>query len=242
MREPPQSRLEGQDSHRLIPSRYGESVLTRIADDDAHLGDIFDLDHATNERLLAENDLLPGIGIRELVFDVPHYRIINAAFCHAHPLGSRFAGPDRGAWYAAFEIATAQAEVIFHKTIALAEIDHFHDSVTYDDYRATFTGDFHDLRGNETFADCLDPDSYVASQGLAAALLDAGALGIVYPAVRRQGGTNLACFRPAMIGNVRRGATYRLTWDGPPEPAVTIEAGVQRAARRARRSGPVSPS
>ena len=29
--------------------------------------DIFDLDHATNERLIAENDLLPGIGIRELV-------------------------------------------------------------------------------------------------------------------------------------------------------------------------------
>ena len=36
-----------------------------------------------------------------------------AAFCHAHPLGSRFAGADRGAWYAGFEIETSHAEVAF---------------------------------------------------------------------------------------------------------------------------------
>ena len=81
-----------------------------------------------------------------------------------------------------------------------------------------------------------------ASQAVAAALLDAGSLGIVYPAVRRRGGTNIACFRPVMVGNVRRGATYRLTWRGDPEPEVTIEVGVQPAARRARRSASDSPS
>jgi hypothetical protein len=52
----------------------------------------------------AENDLLPGIGVRELLFGVPYYRVVNAAFTHAHPLGSRFNDPERGAWYAAFEI------------------------------------------------------------------------------------------------------------------------------------------
>jgi hypothetical protein len=45
------------------------------------------------------------------VFGVPNYRIVNAAFVHAHPLGSRFNGPDRGAWYAGFEVETSQAEV-----------------------------------------------------------------------------------------------------------------------------------
>lgn len=35
-------------------------------------------------------------------------------------LGSRFNGPDRGAWYAAFETRTAQAEVAFHKAVELA--------------------------------------------------------------------------------------------------------------------------
>lgn len=216
------------DTHRLIPSKYsprGDSVLARIADDDVHLVDIFDLDSATNDRLLSEDGLglLPGIGADELVFAVPRQRVINAAFCHAHPLGSRFNGPDRGAWYAGFELETAQAEVIHHKTVALAEIDCFVDSVTCDDYLADFAGAFHDIREDDAFAVCLDPDSYVAAQGLAAELLEAGSLGVVYPSVRRPGGTNLACFRPALVANVRLGATYRITWSGAPSPRIAVE-------------------
>jgi hypothetical protein len=73
------------------------------------------------------------------------------------------------------------------------------------------------------FRACLDPDSYLASQELAARLLEAGALGIAYPRVRRAGGTCLACFRPALVGNVRRGRAYRFTWAGTPEPVVVDE-------------------
>ncbi|MGE0653694.1 MAG: RES family NAD+ phosphorylase [Alphaproteobacteria bacterium] len=214
------------DTHRLIPSKYGDggaSVLARIADDDAHLQDIFDLDGLTNDRLTAERNLLPGIGIDELVFGVPQARIVNAAFCHAHPLGSRFNGPDRGAWYAAFEVETAQAEVTFHKTVELAEIGRFDESVTYDDYRADFSAELHDLRGDARFADCLAPDSYEASQDLAAALLDADSLGVVYPSVRHAGGICLACFRPALVGNVRKGMTWRFTWDGSEMPSISAE-------------------
>ena len=212
---PGTSPIRQNDTHRLIPSRYsegGDSVLARIADDGAHLLDIFDLDHATNDRLLAENDRLPGIGIRELVFGVPHYRIVNAAFCHAHPLGSRFNGPERGAWYAAFELETAQAEVAFHKGIELAEIGGWQETATYDDYLADFGGEFHDVRSGG-FTDCLAAESYLASQDLAEALLDAGSPGIVYPSVRRDGGTCLACFRPAMVGNVRKAGGWSFTWD-----------------------------
>lgn len=226
MRPPPTARLDRSATHRLISSRYrddGASVLVRIAQDDVHLQDIFDLDHATNDRLLAENDLLPGIGIGELVFDVPRYRIINAAFCHARPDGSRFNGPDRGAWYAGFELETSQAEVIFHKTVALAEIDCFEDSVTYDDHLADFRSEFHDLRDAPAFEACLAPDSYVASQTLAAGLLKQGSAGIVYPSVRQPGGTNLVCFRPALVSNVGLGSTFRFTWRGDPTPLVELE-------------------
>lgn len=205
------------------PSKYsadGSSVLARIADSDAHLADIFDLDNATNDRLLAENELLPGIGVHELVFGVPYYRIVNAAFTHAHPLGSRFNGPDRGAWYAAFEIRTAQAEITFHKSVQLAEIGRFEDDVTLDDYLADFSGAFHDLRAAADFAGCLDPDSYVQSQALTERLLDTGSLGVVYPSVRRAGGTCLACFRPALVMNVRKGTTYRFRWSGTATPAI----------------------
>jgi hypothetical protein len=72
------------------------------------------------------------------------------------------------------------------------------------------------------FAKCLDPRSYIASQELANTLLELGSMGLIYPSVRRPGGINLACFRPALVGNVRRGQAYRLTWAGSPLPTVEI--------------------
>jgi RES domain-containing protein len=216
--------LRELDTHRLIPAKFtenGDSVLNRIADDERHLADLFDLDHATNDRLLAENGQLPGIARHELVFGVPYYRIVNATFTHAHPLGGRFNAPDRGAWYAGFELETSLAEVAFHKSVEYAEIQRFDDSVVYADYLADFSGVFHDLRGRSGAGRYLDPESYVASQGLALELLAAGSAGVVYPSVRRSDGTCLCCFRPVLVGNVRRGARYRLSWSGSPEPTIS---------------------
>jgi hypothetical protein len=222
---PPRSLVRQFDTHRLIPSRHlprGDSVLVAIADDDEHLQAIFELDAATNERVLAAHQRLPGIGLEELVFAVPHASVINAAFCHAHPLGGRFNGPERGAWYAGFELETAQAEVAFHKTVQLAEIGRFEDSITYDDYLADFSANFHDLRQARGFKACLDRDSYIESQALAERLMQGESLGVVYPSVRRASGTCVACFRPALVGNVRRGKTYRFTWNGTAEPAIAV--------------------
>jgi hypothetical protein len=211
------------DTHRLIPSKYsanGDSVLVRIADDDDHLEAIFELDNATNDRLLAENNRLPGIGIDELVFGIPYFRIVNAAFCHAHPSGSRFNSPDRGAWYAGFDLETSQAEVAFHKSVELAEVDWLTEEITYDDYLADFSSNFHDIRGDAKYVDCLNPDSYLASQDLAETLLKNEALGIIYPSVRHTGGTCLACFRPALVGNVRKAKTYLFAWNGTTSPVI----------------------
>lgn len=224
MKLPPVALLRRNDTHRLVPSRHSrneESVLAEIASDDAHLRDLFDLDHATNDRLLAENNLLPGIGIHELIFGVPYFRIVNAAFCHAHPLGSRFNGPDRGAWYAAFELETAQAEIAFHKWVELSEVGWTEEEMTYDDYIADFSAELHDIRGDKRYRRALAADSYVFSQQLAEALLDAGSLGIVYPSVRKRNGTCLACFRPALVMNVRRAETWLFRWDGKPKPSIT---------------------
>ncbi len=225
---PPTALVRRLDTHRLVPSRHlpgGDSVLAAIADDDAHLQTIFELDDTTNDRLLAEHDRSAGIGVDELVFGVPYASVVNAAFAHAHPLGGRFNGPDRGAWYAAFDVDTAQAEVGFHKTVQLAEIGRFEDSVTYDDYLADFSASFHDLRAARGAKQWLHPRSYVASQTLTERLLAAGSLGVVYPSVRRRRGTSLACFRPALVANVRLGRTYRLTWRGSPEFDVSADRG-----------------
>lgn len=211
------------DTCRLIPSRFvdkEDSVLVPLSENADHLADIFELDNATNQRLLAEHGRASGIGVDELVFGVPNFRMINAAYTYARPEGSRFNNDERGAWYCAFDIDTALDEIIFHKTVEYYEIDRFDDSVRYQNLLADFNSEFHDLRGAKGHAKSLAPDSYIASQKLAAQLLEDGSLGIIYPSVRHEGGINLACFRPALVGNVRRGTVYELSWKGSPHPEI----------------------
>ena len=212
------------DTCRLIPSRFADvedSVLSPLADaDSAVLRDLFELDNATNERLRGEYGGLPGIGVDELVFGVPNFRIINAAYTYPRPEGSRFNDSERGAWYCAFEVDTALAEITFHKTVEYQEIDRFDDSVTYQAMLADFTSTFNDMRDVPAFASYLDPASYIESQRVAGQLLEGGSMGVIYPSVRQAGGTCLACFRPALVGNVRKGQAYRLTWSGSPDPVI----------------------
>lgn len=226
------------DTLRLIPSRFvvrEDSLLAALAEDDAQLAELVDLDSATNERLRGERGLLAGIGMDELVFGVPNFRIINAAFTYARPEGSRFNGPDRGAWYCSLDINTALSEVSFHKTVEYREIGRFDDSVTYEALLADFSGEFHDLRGDARFARCLDPRRYLASQGLAERLLGAGSVGVIYPGVRRKTGTNLACFRPAVVGNVRRGDRWRFTWAGTETPRIEADNSTVKRGGKPRR-------
>jgi hypothetical protein len=211
------SDLVRDNTHRLIPSRYidrDESVLTRLTDDPDHLHALFELEGATNDRLLGEAGLLPGITLRELVFGLPYSHVVNAAFTHANPMGSRFNGPERGAWYAAFARETSELEVAYHRSRELQEIKwQEKEAFSYVDFLADFRGAFHDLRAEKLFADCLDSNSYKASQRLASSLLEKGSAGIVYPSVRHKGGICIACFRPALVNNVRKGASISIAFD-----------------------------
>lgn len=211
---PPVRECSFRGTHRLIPSKYSAegTVLAALADNDADLRDLIELDGATNTRLLGEEGLLPGIGVYELLFGVAYSEIVNAAFTHAAPRGGRFNGHLRGAWYAGLERETSIAEVAFHKLEQLREVDWPYEEIsTCDDYLADFAAEFHDLRGVATrFARFLRPgpipECYQPSQQLAADLLERGANGMVYPSVRRAGGTCVACFRPALVYHVRRDA------------------------------------
>ena len=241
---PPLVALESLIAARLLPARYSHSVLTRLADADEDLQHLYALDNATNERLLAEANGRLGIEARELVFEGPYARIVNAAFTHPHPQGARFSSPSRGAWYAAWELPTAKAEVLFHRSVQLTEIGWLNEeTLDYDHYSAEFSGSFHDLRSgldhgpgspksdSGRWASCLDTRSYVASQELAARLLEANALGVIYPSARRPGGTCLACFRPEEVRGVRKRGLHRLVWRPHAPPSFT------RIAREAA-SGP----
>ena len=218
---PPITDCSFRGTHRLIPSKYSAegTVLAALADNDAELRDLIELDGATNARLLGEEGLLPGIGVHELLYGVAYSEIVNASFTHAAPSGSRFNSNLRGAWYAGLERETSIAEVAFHKLEQLREIDWPHEEVsTCDDYLADFAAEFHDLRGGATrYAKFLKPGPipgcYRPSQRLAADLLDRGSSGIVFPSVRRTAGTCVVCFRPALVYHVRRADRFEFRLD-----------------------------
>jgi hypothetical protein len=222
------SDVSRDDTHRLIPSRYSdkdESVLARLTDDLDDLNALFELEGATNDRLLGEAGLLPGISVRELVFGLSYSHIVNAAFTHSRPLGSRFNGPERGAWYAAFSRQTSEREVAYHKSKELQEIKWQQEEIfIYVDFLADFRGKFHDIREDRAFENCLDPGGYAASQQLARELLEAGSGGVVYPSVRHKAGTCVACFRPALVNNVRKGPRVSITFKNTFSPPVIAEA------------------
>lgn len=226
---PPLAALRQDNTHGLVSHRPGEDgVLRRIASSDAEFDDLLALEAATNDRLLGEANTLPGIGVHELLFGVSHARIVNAAFTYTHPTGSRFNSPGRGAWYAAFDLRTAQAEVAYHRAMELREIQwRERENFTFVDYLADFRADFHDLRGEPHDSRWLDPESYTRSQSLARQLLADGSAGIVYPSVRRSAGTCLACFRPALVTNVREGSTWTLTFKDGFSPPVFSSKGAR---------------
>jgi RES domain-containing protein len=228
MKSPKLSKLERDGTHRLIPHGYsdrGRPILNLIAqDDDDLLNDLTELDGATNDRLLGESGRIPGISAIELVSGFRLAHIVNASFTHANPFGGRFNGAGRGAWYAGFEIQTAQTEVAFHRAAELKEVGWKAEEVfSYIDYLADFRHEFHDLRGDTDFVNCLDPGSYAASQTLGFELLSSGSAGIVYPSVRRKDGICIACFRPPLVLNVREGPKVHLTFKGTEMSAAVIE-------------------
>lgn len=229
MKFPKLTKLFGDATHRLIPYRYsdrGRPILDRLAEgDDALLADLTELEGATNDRLLGESGRLPGMSTLELVSGFHLAHIVNATFTHANPLGSRFSGPARGAWYAGFERKTSQKEVAFHRSVELKEISWKEKEVSpYIDYLADFHHEFHDLRRAPEFAACLDPASYVASQALGAQLLASGSAGVVYPSVRDRGGVCLACFRPPLVLHVREGSMLKFTFVDTELAGVTVTA------------------
>jgi hypothetical protein len=211
------SNIARDDTHRLIPAKYidrDESVLTRLTDDVNDLKALYELEGATNDRLLGEAGSLAGISVRELVYGIPYFHIINAAFTHPRPTGNRFNGPERGAWYASYLRETSEREVSHHRGRELQEINWQEQEIfAYVDFLADFRGQFHDIRKDARFADCLNATNYKSSQRLARELLEQGSAGIVYPSVRHKSGTCIACFRPALVNNVHKGASIAISFE-----------------------------
>ena len=218
---PPFTRLRWTRACRLIPTRYPSAGLFDRVASATDLDAILELEAWTNDRISNELGLLHTIPRDEWITGRPMASVVMAAFCHPAPRGARFSDVHRGAWYSARTLATALAESVFHRTAELDEVGHFDTRMQLRLYHADFAAPFHDVRGGgRTYAALHLPDSYERSQAFARELLEAGSNGIVYRSVRHQGGECIACFRPALVLDVRVAAHYEFRWEGGRIPRV----------------------
>jgi hypothetical protein len=221
MAAPPVTPLRWMRACRLIPTRYPSVGLFDRVTSPEDLEAILELEAWTNDRISNELGLLHALPPGEWVTGRPMASVVMAAFCHPAPGGARFSDHRRGAWYAGRTLATALAESVFHRTAELVEVGQFETRMQLRLYHADFSAPFHDVRADRrAYAALHRPDSYEKSQAFARDLLDAGSNGIVYRSVRHEGGECIACFRPALVQNVRVAAHFEYRWEGARTPRV----------------------
>lgn len=209
---------------RLVTTaRLRDAVLKSLVDDEDELDLLAEIEQATSTRKIAEERGISDLAANELVYDVPHAYFINASFAYAKPQQpNRFNGPNRGAWYAALDVETCLAEVSFHLTNFLADAGDFNATVEYAEMFCSLAGEFLDLRvvPDHAALGAEKATAYPVGNALAAKARVSGLNGIIYPSVRKQGGTCIVALRPAAVQGVRQGAIYRLVWKGAPTPSV----------------------
>lgn len=218
------------DTSRLIPGRYAreaEHVLDQLATHAAVRDLLVRLAGATNGRLQAQEERHPrGLGRADVVFGVPYSKVTNGAFAFPGE-GARFHDRlGRGAWYCATDLDTCVAEVAHHRIRHLRETGApDEDGVQYREFLADVHGqDFAWLDdGSRRSNGCLDPESYAQSQALGHTLISHSRGGVVYPSVRRRGGTCIAVLQPSLVGNVRSAAQVVLTISDYRLTTVAIE-------------------
>lgn len=217
------SRVQGR-VHRLIASRFPTiGVFDDIAATEEELRVAFLLEDLTNLRSQARLEALPPGGLAS----GPTASIAMAAFLHCSEEGGRFSDGALGAWYASTEIATAMAETIFHHERRLkASAGGFPARIQMRELVVRLNGDLLDLRGAQaSHPELYDPDDYAASQAFAREhrwpYADPGEDGAVFDSVRREGGTNVAIFRPSALPlPIRQGDHYEYVWDASGELTV----------------------
>jgi len=192
-------------THRLIASRFPTvGVFDDLTTDAEELEIAVLLESVTNDRLSALSRRLPLLPASEIVQGAGATMIM-AAFLHADEAGGRFTDGRLGAWYASLDVDTAIAETVHHSTRRLRLSDGaFPCSIQMRELVADIDCDLVDIRGaRSTHPELYDPDDYTQSRAFGIGLRwpKAGerANGIIFEAVRRDGGINVCVYRPSLV-------------------------------------------
>jgi hypothetical protein len=190
-----------QPAHRLIPSRFPPIGLFDTVATAADLAAVMTLVGWTNDRLVA--DRLARLPQQEWVYGRPNASIVMAAFLHPAIGGSRFNGPDLGAWYASAAVRTAAIEVAHHLRREAVARGVPAMQRQFRGYTAQLAGEYRDIRGQQgRFAALYAPASFTVSQHFGERLRATGNAGIIYESLRHAGGINVVAYRPHNVLDV----------------------------------------
>jgi hypothetical protein len=201
---------------RIIASRYPPIALfERLTADPAVWDALIALEQLTNPRVRDEVGNIALVPADERVAG-PGASHVMASFTHLNPKGSRFSDGSYGVYYAAAELETAIAETVFHFEQFARDSA---DPPRMEDMRVLVgmvAADFEDIDALPELLrpQVLDPASYAASRAHAKRLRDGGALGVVYPSVRRRGGACIGAFRPRAVGLPHEERRLKYRWNG----------------------------
>ncbi len=212
----PVSHVEWRGAVRIIRSAFPPIDLFEDIADPADWPLLISAEQKSNPRIMAtigNLDLVPAG--RRVGGNGASY--LMAPFTHVSTdRPSRFTDGSYGVLYVGNVFETALFETIHHHArfmVRTAEAPGW--TSQFREIVLSVSADLHDLRRADTAAsEALDPDSHVASQGLAMTLRGAGSDGIVYPSSRHPGGQCAGLFYPDGASGPVQGRHLDYHWDG----------------------------
>jgi hypothetical protein len=139
-----------------------------------------------------------------------------APFTHVSPdRPSRFSAGGYGVLYAGNSFEVALFETVHHHARFMAATRERPGWTSqFREIILDVAAHLHDLRGLTPSDPVLASNDYAASQALGARLRGAGSDGVVYPSVRRPGGTCIGLFHPDGASSPVQGRHLDYHWDG----------------------------
>lgn len=212
----PVSRVEWAGAVRIIRSAFPPIDLFEDIADPADWPLLISAEQKTNPRIMATIGNLDLVPVERRVGG-HGASFLMAPFTHISPdRPSRFADGRYGVLYVADRFETALFETIHHHARFMARTGEKPGWTSqFREITLTVGADLHDLRSQaHAYWAVLDPDSYAASQALAAGLRAAGSDGIAYPSIRHAGGQCVALFYPDGASDPVQGRHLDYHWDG----------------------------
>lgn len=199
---------------RVISAQHPKVPIFETVCDPKDFEKLVELESLTNPRIRQE------VGDLSLVPQVdrvsgPGASYVMASFTHLTPDGDRFSTGTFGAYYAGNTLETAVRETVHHRQEFLRKWREPRGDYPMRVLVSRIEGRFHDIRGKKrALHAAYSPNSYRASQRLAADLRRDGSQGIVYESVRHREGECVAVFIPRLVSHCRDDRVLIYHWDG----------------------------